>query len=325
MPTPTPLHRAPDRPVRSVFMGTPAFAVPSLEVLMGATELVGVVSQPDRPRGRGLTPSPSPVAAVALARGYPLIRPAKIRAPEVMATLEDWRPDLLVVAAYGRLLPPAMLALPTVAPINVHASLLPRHRGAAPIAAAILAGDLRTGITIMLMEEEMDAGDVLLQREVAIGPEDTTATLTATLAALGGVALGEACARLADGGLAPVAQDPAGATYAPRLTKDDGRVRWTEAAVAIERRVRAFTPWPSAFAALGGRTIKILRARPAATTLPADVPPGTVVAVADDAIRVATGDGALDLLVLQAEGKRALPAREFVTGARLGPGARFDD
>jgi methionyl-tRNA formyltransferase len=317
------LHWADTRPPRAVFMGTPEFAVPSLEALAECTELVGVVSQPDRPQGRGLASAPSPVAAVALARGVPLLRPGKVRDPEVLSTLASWRPDLIVVAAYGRILPREMLALPTIAPINVHASLLPRHRGAAPIAAALIAGDRETGITIMLMSEEMDAGDILLQRAAAIGPEDTTGGLTARLAALGGVALREACMRLRGPGLTPIPQDPAAATYASRLSKDDGRVRWTESAIAIERKVRAFTPWPSAFASLAGRTVKIRRARASAETPSPAVAPGTIVAVAD-AIRVATGAGTLDLLVVQAEGKRPLEARAFVAGARVAVGDRFD-
>jgi len=319
----TPLHWPADRPLRSVFMGTPAFAVPSLEALAACSELVGVVSRPDKPRGRGLAPAPSPVAAAALARGVPLIRPATLREPDALPALAAWRPDVLVVAAYGRILPAAALALPAVAPLNVHASLLPRHRGAAPIAAAILAGDARTGVSIMLMTEELDAGDVLLQQAIDVRPDDTTGSLTERLAALGGVALTAALARLRDGGLVPTAQDPAGVTYAARLAKEDGRIRWDEPAAVVERKVRAFAPWPSAFTALGGRVLKVLRARLAAAAVPATVAPGTIVALGD-AIRVATGDGTLDLLEVQAEGKRPLPARAFVAGARLAPGARFD-
>jgi methionyl-tRNA formyltransferase len=318
------LRWASDRPMRSVFMGTPEFALPSLEALAACTELVGVVSQPDKPRGRGLAPTPSPVAALALARGVALIRPARVRDPAVLAMLDSWRPDVLVVAAYGRILPPNVLALPTLAPINVHASLLPRHRGAAPIAAALLAGDTTTGITIMLMSEEMDAGDILLQQTVAIVPEDTTGSLTARLAATGGIALRDACVRLRGDGLEPRAQDAAAVTYAPRLTKGDGRIRWSEPAIVIERKVRAFTPWPSAFTTLAGRTLKLLRARVAATHPPANVAPGTIIALGDG-IRVATGDGAIDVLTVQAEGKRALDARPFVAGARLTVGARLDD
>jgi methionyl-tRNA formyltransferase len=329
-------------------MGTPAFALPSLEALAAATDLVGVVSQPDKPQGRGLAPLPSPVARAAAAREIPLIRPATLRDPEALATLAAWQADLIVVTAYGKILPRAILELPALAPINVHASLLPRHRGAAPIAAAILAGEAVTGVTIMLMSEAMDAGDILLQQPLAIEPEDTTATLGARLAALGGGALAEALALLRGPGLTPVAQDPALVTHAPRLTKNAGRIRWPEPAITIERKVRAFTPWPSAFTALGGRTVKILRARVAsdaggvtsagpagavagtggAAAVPAARPPGpapgTIVALGES-IRVATGAGMIDLLSLQMEGKKPLAAAAFVSGARLVVGARFDD
>ncbi|HEY2387726.1 MAG TPA: methionyl-tRNA formyltransferase [Candidatus Binatia bacterium] len=310
-----------DRPPRSVFMGTPAFAVPSLEALAACTELVGVVTRPDKPRGRGLASEPSPVAAAATARRVPLVRPATLRDTDALATLASWRPDLLVVAAYGRILPASLLALPTVAPINVHASLLPRHRGAAPIAAALLAGDRQIGITIMLMAEQLDAGDVLLQRPLDIGPDDTTGVLTERLAALGGIALRDAVRALGAGGLDPLPQDPAAVTYAPRLTKADGLIAWSEPAELIARKVRAFAPWPSAFTRLDGRVFKILSARAAAA--PAGAPPGTVTALGET-IRVATGDGALDLLVVQAEGKRALAAKAFIAGARLAAGTRFD-
>jgi methionyl-tRNA formyltransferase len=304
-------------------MGTPEFAVPSLDALAACTELVGAVSQPDKPRGRGRAPSPSPVAARALEHGLPLIRPAKIREPEVWATLESWRPDLLVVAAYGRILPASILALPGLAPINVHASLLPRHRGAGPIAAALLAGDAQTGITIMLMAEAMDAGDILLQHALPILSDDTTGTLTARLATLGGVVLRDACTRLRNGGLDPLPQDAASVTYAPRLAKEDGRIRWSDAAVLIERKVRAFTPWPSAFTSLAGRTLKVVHARLTAERSPATAAPGTIVAL-DESIRVATGEGAIELLTVQAEGKRPLDIRAFLAGTRLAVGTRFD-
>ncbi len=319
----THLHWSSDRPPRSVFMGTPEFAVPSLEALATCTELVGVVSQPDKPRGRGLASGASPVSTAALARRVPLIRPATLRDAQARATLAEWRPDVLVVAAYGRILPASLLALPTVAPINVHASLLPRHRGAGPIAAALLAGDAQTGITIMLMTEALDAGDVLLQRSLDVLPDDTTGSLTARLAALGGVALGDALRRLGEGGLDAVPQDAAAATYAPRLSKGDGVIRWDEAATVIARKVRAFTPWPSTFTHLGGRVLKVLRARPGTPDTRRDATPGTIVGVGE-AIRVATGDGVLEVLTVQAEGKRPLAAQAFVAGARLTAGMRFD-
>jgi len=310
-----------DRPLRAVFMGTPAFAVPSLRALARAATLVGVVSQPDRPRGRGLTSQPSPVAAAAAALDVPVLRPPTVRDDAVRAELAAWRPDVLVVAAYGKILPPPILALPILAPINVHASLLPRHRGAAPIAAAILAGDTETGVTIMLMREEMDAGEVLLQRASPIGPEDTTATLTATLADLGAAALVEAIERIRTAGLTPIAQDAARVTYASRLGKEAGRIDWSHPAVTIARAVRAYSPWQSAYSSLGGRTVKILTAKVAAPG-GASAAPGTIVG-GPERLMVATGSGTLELVTVQAEGRKALPAAAFLAGARLEAGARF--
>lgn len=302
-------------------MGTPAFAVPSVRALAVETTLSGVVSQPDRPRGRGLHAQPSPVSAVALDLGVPLLRPPSLRDAETQAAIAAWRPDLLVVAAYGKILPRALLDLPTLAPVNVHASLLPRHRGAAPVAAAIRAGDRETGVSIMLMSEGLDEGDVLWQRPLAIGEDDTTETLTAALAELGAVALAETIVRLRGPGVTAVPQDAARATYAPRLAKEDGRIDWSAPAVAIARSVRAFAPWPSAFTTLGGRTVRILAAR-AVDALAGMPPPGTIV-VDGDSVRVAAGAGALALVTVQAEGKKALPAAAFAAGARLGAGTRF--
>ncbi len=311
-----------DRPLRSVFMGTPAFAVPSLRALAATTTLVGVVSQPDRPRGRGLGSEASPVSLVAAELGVPLLRPASVRTPETLTALAAWAPDLLVVAAYGKILPPALLALPTLAAVNVHASLLPRHRGAAPIAAAILAGDAETGVTIMLMSEGLDEGDMLLERTRPIDAADTTASLTSALAELGAEALTAALALLRTTGLQPRAQDASRATYAPRLTKTDGRIDWTRDAASIERMVRAFTPWPSAFTTLGGRTVKILTAR-VGDDARGDTAPGTI-AVRGLDLEVATGQGTLVVEGLQAEGRKAMPATAFAAGARLGTDARFE-
>jgi methionyl-tRNA formyltransferase len=302
-------------------MGTPAFAVPSLRALARATTLVGVVSQPDRPRGRGLASEASPVSLAAGELGVPLLRPASVRTAATLAELAAWRPDLVVVAAYGKILPPALLALPTLAPVNVHASLLPRHRGAAPIAAAIRAGDDRTGVTIMLMSEAMDAGDMLLQRPLAIGAGDTTASLTTALADLGAAALLDALAALRTTGLNAEPQDPTCVTYAPRLAKDDGRIDWTGDAASIERMVRAFTPWPSAFTTLDGRTVKILAAR-IADPLRTDAAPGTI-RLRGDELHVGTGRGVLAVTRLQAEGKKAMAAASFAAGARLGAAASF--
>ncbi|MEO6028420.1 MAG: methionyl-tRNA formyltransferase [Candidatus Binatia bacterium] len=303
-------------------MGTPAFAVSSLRALASATTLVGVVSQPDRPRGRGLASQPSPVAAAAGALGAPLLRPASVRTPETFEALSQWKPDLLVVAAYGKILPPALLDLPTLAPINVHASLLPRYRGAGPIAASILAGDAATGVTIMLMSEAMDAGDMLLQRTLAIGADDTTETLTTALAELGASALVDALTALRRDGLTAEPQDLARVTYAPRLAKDDGRIDWQRDAAAIERMIRAFSPWPSAFTTLAGRTVKMLTAAVVHDATPRGTP--GAITMEGGRFLVATGAGMLAITTLQPEGRKAMAASAFAAGARLASDARFE-
>lgn len=302
-------------------MGTPEFAVPSLDALAANTTLVGVVSQPDRPRGRGLDQQPSPVSVAATRLGVPLLRPASLRPPETRAAIAAWQPDLLVVAAYGKILPPELLALPTLAPVNVHASLLPRHRGAAPIAAAILAGDTETGVTIMLMAEGLDTGDMLLRRTRPIAADDTTGTLTVALAELGATALVDALTAFRTTGLEPEPQEESRATYAPRLAKEDGRIDWTRDAATIERTVRAFAPWPSAFTTLASRTVKIVASRVATEARPS-APPGAITIRGHD-LEVATGSGTLVVVTLQPEGKKAMPASAFAAGARLAADARF--
>jgi methionyl-tRNA formyltransferase len=261
------------------------------------------------------------VSAAASDLGVPLFKPESVRTAEARDAIAAWRPDLLVVAAYGKILPTAVLAIPTLAPINVHASLLPRHRGASPIAASILAGDPETGVTIMMISEAMDAGDMLLRRTRPIAADDTTESLTVALADLGAVALADAIERLRGPGLSPEPQDPAAVTYAPRLAKDDGRIDWSRDAEAIERAVRAFTPWPSAFTTLDGRVLKILAARVAGRAISGA--PGSL-RIAGGAVLVATGAGTLELVTVQAEGRKALPAAAFAAGARLGDDRRLE-
>jgi methionyl-tRNA formyltransferase len=307
-------------PWRILFMGTPPFAGTILEALLRRPDpVVGVVCQPDRPRGRGLAIEPPAVKTLALARGVPVLQPERVRDPSVLDDLRALAPDLVVVAAYGRILPRAILDLPPRGCINVHASLLPRHRGAAPIAYAIMAGDRVTGVSIMAMSEEMDAGDVLLVRETPIGADDTTGTLTARLAALGGDAIGAAIDGLRDGTLHATPQPAAGVTFAPRIERTHARLVWARPAVELERLVRAMQPAPAAFTTLGGKTVKVHRAALApAGADPAT--PGTVIAATPGGIDVATGDGALRLLDVQLEGKRRLDAAAFLAGHRLPPG-----
>ena len=305
-------------PFRIVFFGTPEFAVPSLQTLLdGPDPVVGVVCQPDRPAGRGRHLTVPPVKQLALQAGVPVVQPEKLRTPEFAERLRAWSPELIVVAAYGRILPKTILALPSRGCINVHASLLPKYRGAAPIQWAILNGEERTGVTIMQMNERMDAGDILLQRDTAIGADESYGTLQDRLAELGTAALREAIAQLHSKTLTRQPQRDSDATPAPMINKRDGRIDWTRPAVAIARMVRAFNPWPSAFTAISGKLLKIHRAHvlPVTTTAAA----GTVTAI-DDGIAVATGDGTLALDELQVEGRKRLEAAEFARGGILAPG-----
>jgi len=302
-----------DKPFRIVFFGTPDFAVPTLRALLaGPDHVVGVICQPDKPAGRGQHLTPPPVKQVAGDAGVPVFQPEKLRAPDAIATLTAWAPDLIVVAAYGKILPKSILDLPPLGCINVHGSILPKYRGAAPIQWAILRGETRTGVTIMRMNERMDAGDILLTVETEIGPGETYGALQARLAELGAPVLCEAVARLHAGTLVGRPQREEDMTLAPMIKKDDGRVDWHRPAIDLARMVRAFNPWPSVFTHLAGKQLKIHRAR--ADARPADAPPGTVVSLSDG-IGVATGEGTLVLDELQLEGRKRLHAAEFARGS----------
>jgi len=299
---------------RIVFMGTPEFAVPALEALADAHQVVGVVTQPDRPAGRGRRLTPSPVKQVALERGLSLSQPHSLRTPEAVAQLSAWKPDVFVVAAFGQILPQDVLGLPPHGCLNVHGSLLPHWRGAAPVAAAILAGDEVTGVTIMQMDAGLDTGPVLAQREETILPDDTQATLEERLAYLGAELLVETLSAYLAGNLLPRPQPEEGATYAGQLRKEDGLLDWSRPAVELDRQVRAFTPWPGAFTTWRGQRLKVLRVVP----LPewhGDAPPGTVIVLADGVV-VATGEGALRLEEVQLAGKRPMDIAPFLRGQR---------
>jgi len=302
-------------------MGTPEFAVPVLEALADAHQVAGVVTQPDRPAGRGRRLAPSPVKQVALEHGLPLSQPHSLRTPEAVAQLAAWKPEAIVVAAFGQILPQDVLDLPPHGCLNVHVSLLPRWRGAAPVAAAILAGDEVTGVTIMQMDAGLDTGPVLARREEPIQPDDTCATLKERLARLGAELLVETLPAYLAGNLLPRLQPEEGATYAGQLRKEDGLLDWSRPAVELDRRVRAFTPWPGAFTTWGERRLKVLRAAP----LPAwqgDASPGTVVILADG-VAVATGDRALRLEEVQLAGKRPMDIAAFLRGQRDFAGSRL--
>jgi methionyl-tRNA formyltransferase len=305
-----------DAPWRVLFMGTPPFARTVLEALLvRADPVVGVVCQPDRPRGRGLVVEPPAVKELAIARGLPVLQPERVRDPAFGDTLRTLAPDLVVVAAYGRILPRSILDLPPRGCINVHASLLPRHRGAAPIAHAIMAGDATTGVCIMAMSEEMDAGDVLLARETPIGPDDTTGTLTERLATLGATALGDAIDGLRAGTVHPTPQPAAGVTFAPRIEREHARLDWSRPAVDLERLVRAMQPAPVAWTTLGGKVLRVHRSAVGAAGGPAT--PGSVLRADRNGIEAATGHGSLRLLEVQLEGKRRMDVAAFLAGHRV--------
>lgn len=312
--------------MRVAFAGTPEFAVPTLLALMRSPhQLVGVLTQPDRPRGRGQRLSPSPVK-VAAGSTLPMAQPQRLTAPEDRAPLVEWRPDVLVVVAYGLILPKSVLEIPRLGCVNVHASLLPRWRGAAPIERALLAGDAATGVSIMLMDEGLDTGPVLLQRALTIDPQDTGGSLRERLAAFGAPLLLEALQGLADGTLQARPQQSAGVTYARKLEKREAPMDWSRSAVEIERQVRALQPWPVAETAIrdpqGGQTDRLLvhAARVAECEAgPAPVP-GRIVELnahhQEGYVRVQCGEGCLDLLTLQRPGGSRLPASIFTRGPR---------
>jgi methionyl-tRNA formyltransferase len=311
-----------DRPLRTVFLGTPAFAVPTLEgIVRAGAELKAVVCQPDRPSGRGLEATAPPTKQWAMARGLPVLQPEKVKQGKLKALIEPFAPDVLVVTAYGRILPPEVLAMAPLGAINGHASLLPKLRGAAPIQWAIARGETETGITVMQMDEGLDTGAMLLVRRLAIGPEETAAELHDRLAALAGDAIAEALPKLARGELQPVAQDHAQATLAPILKKEDGSLDLRLSARELFDRTRGFQPWPGAILFLRGKAIKVHRAR--ARPGGESDQPGTIVAVGDT-LDIQTGEGVFQALELQAEGKRRMSARDFLSGHRLTRGESFD-
>jgi methionyl-tRNA formyltransferase len=308
-----------------VFFGTPEFAVPTLEALSAADRTPAlVVSQPSRPAGRGHQPQLPPVARWARERGLPLLQPERVRAPEFLAELAALRPAVAVVVAFGQIFPRELLRLPAHGCLNLHASLLPRYRGAAPIQAAIAAGDDRTGVTVMRMEEGLDSGPILLQAATAIGPDETAGELSARLAALGARLMAAALDGLERGDLAESPQDAARATLAPRLRRASARAAWSLGAAELANQLRAHTPWPGMTAELRGAPVKLLRALPLPAPPPGPPEPGTYLGLTPQGIAVACGAGtALAVAELQRPGRKAQRAADFVNGERLRPGERF--
>ncbi|MGA9741597.1 methionyl-tRNA formyltransferase [Candidatus Binatus sp.] len=311
--------------LKIVFMGTPALAARILERLVTASganfRLVGVVTRADQPRGRGLGTEPSEVGALAARRGIPTLKPVKIRTPEFLSELKAFAPDLLVAAAYGRILPDSILSVPRIAPINVHASLLPRHRGATPVEGAILAGDAETGVTIMRIVARMDAGPMYLQRRISIESSDTQGTLKEKLAELGADAMLEAIDLAARGALVETPQDETLATYTAQVEKKDAVIDWTAGAVHIERMTRAYDPWPVARTRLGADEVLIWRA---AVEDPGSSghAPGTIVSVKPNPV-VQCGTGQIRLIEVQGAGRKRMSAADFLRGKRVEAGARF--
>lgn len=305
-----------------VFMGTPDFAVPTLQTLVREglkPELV--VTQPDRPRGRGKKLLPPPVKIAALELGCEVSQPISVSDAGFISRLSSLAPDFFVVVAYGHILPAELLTLPRVAPVNLHASLLPKYRGAAPIQRAIMNGETETGVTTMRMDRGMDTGDVLLFEKTAIDPGDTSGSLHDRLAAMGGALVLKTMAGMFVGEVTPTPQDHEKATYAPMLEKEDGHIDWSLPVSRIFCRIRGVTPWPGAFTFHNDMRLKIHRARPIMESVPQ--PPGTVLKTFSGELRIGTGNGALQVLEIQGASGKRLPVEEFLRGYRLNPGDRL--
>jgi methionyl-tRNA formyltransferase len=307
--------------VNVVFFGTPDFAVPTLRALLASRHpVVGVVTQPDKPRGRGQQVSDSPIKQLALAHGLPIAQPERLKTPDFADTLRGWQPDLGVVAAYGRIIPEAIINVPRLGMINVHASLLPKYRGAAPVHRAVIDGESETGVTIMRVEKELDAGAMFATVTRPIGPDDTSDIVERDLSELGAALLVEVVDQIAAGTSREEPQDASRMTLAPRLTKEEGLIDWTLPAAAIHNRVRGLYPWPHAYTYLDGARVIVLKTR--VEPLSSSASPGEVVDVTRDAIHVATGqEGRIAILQLQPEGRRPMATRDFLAGRAVRTGA----
>lgn len=306
--------------IRTVFMGTPDFALDTLRGLIDAgLDLVGVYTQPDRPKGRGKKLAAPPVKELAVQEGIPVFQPQKLRAPDAVAELQALAPDLIVVVAYGQILPQAVLDIPRYGCINVHASLLPKYRGAAPINQAVVDGEKETGVTTMQMDAGLDTGDMLVKKSLAIGENETAGELHDRLAKVGREAMDETVVRLLDGSLTAEKQDDAQSTYAPMMKKEDGLIDWSRTAVEIHNQVRGLAPWPGAYTALDGATLKIAET----VLVDAEGEAGSVLSADRNGVVVACGSGAIRVGLLQLPGKKKLNAADFLLGQPLPEGTRL--
>jgi methionyl-tRNA formyltransferase len=303
--------------LRVVFMGTPDFACPTLQRLIDrGEEILAVVTQPDRPKGRGQKFLPPPVKALAERYALPVLQPLKVRAPEFIDIMREMKPDLIVVVAFGQILPKALLEIPKHGCINVHASLLPRYRGAAPINYCIINGETETGVTTMLMDVGLDTGDMLLKKVTSIDPEEDSQSLHDRLSVLGADSLDETLELLRAGSLMPEKQDDSLTCYAPMLKKEDGRIDWNSEPSTIKNLVRGMNPWPGAFTYFDDKFLKIYRVRTGSGT----GIPGTVLDAGKNGIEVACASGSVILEEVQLEGKKRLPVRDFLAGCRIESG-----
>lgn len=307
--------------MKIVFMGTPDFAAGALEALIKAGhEITAVVTQPDRAKGRSKELLPSPVKVCALEHGIPVMQPRKIKTPEGVEELKRYPADIYIVAAFGQILSREILDIPRFGCLNIHASLLPRYRGASPIQHVIIDGEKKTGITIIQMDTGIDTGDMLYKKEIEIAPDDNYETLHDKLMLLGGEAIVEALALLEAGKLTPEKQDDSASCYASLIEKNMGEIDFSKSAVAIDRLIRGLTPWPSAYTFYQGKQLKIWKALPAVTEKALGRMPGEILKVDKESVTVSTGEGSLKILELQLEGKKRMSAHDFLLGIRMTPG-----
>ncbi|MDI6687843.1 MAG: methionyl-tRNA formyltransferase [Desulfobacterales bacterium] len=305
-----------EKKIKIIFMGTPDFAVPALTALHNNKyDVILVVTQPDRPKGRGRKPVSSPVKEAAAQLGYDVIQPVSIKTDEFANNVIKLKPDMFVVSAFGHILPKSILELPKIGALNIHASLLPKYRGAAPIQWAIINGEKETGVTIMLMDEGLDTGDILFTSKIQIFPDDTSATLHNRLADLGADLLIKTLKAIEADNINPIPQDHTIATYAPMLKKKDGHINWEMAAEKLEAFIRGMTPWPGAFAFCDNTRLKIFSSKP--IMIPVDKTPGTVLKGFPDELRIATGKGALSILEIQGQSGKRLLIKDFLRGFKM--------